>query len=134
MVEILGYKFPDYMVAEYKRVPKLIVEKTVIEGWGGKRCYYTLLPKYCRNQLSYVSLLRSNEHSYYDKDDLQNDKNDLQDMANEFNNNKSLNKVYKQSRMIAVNNLINDYTKDIKEYQEKLDKIKKLKAELDEAD
>lgn len=55
-------------------------------------------------------------------------------MADEFNNDEDLNEDYKQSRVTAVNNLIGDYTKSIKEDQDKLDKFKKLKVELDKDD
>jgi hypothetical protein len=122
MVKVLGYELSDYDVAEYEKAPKLVVKK-----WSGGE-YYTLSPEYDKNQMFYNSLVRSDERPYYDK-------NDLQEMADEFNNDENLDEDYRQSRMIAVNNLIDYYTKSIKEKQNELDKFKKLKAKLDlEAD
>ena len=122
MVEILGYELSDYDVVEYKKAPELVVKK-----WDGGK-YYTLCPEYDKNQMFYNSLVRSDERPYYDK-------HDLQEMADEFNNDEDLDEEYRQSRIIAVNNVIDDYTKSIKEGQSKLDKFKKLKVELDlEAD
>lgn len=122
MVKVLGYELSDYDVAEYEKTPKLVVMK-----WNGGQSY-SLAPEYDKNQMFYNSLVRSDEHPYYDK-------NDLQEMADEFNNDENLDENYRQSRMIAVNNLIDDYTKSIKRDQDELDKLDKLKAKLDfEAD
>ena len=72
----------------------------------------------------YHVLVYSDDSPYYGK-------HDLQKMADEFNDDEDLNEEYRQSRMVAINDLIDYYTKDIKEDQSKLDKFKKLKAELD---
>lgn len=118
MVKVLGYELSDCDVAEYEKAPKLVVNK-----WDSGK-YYTLSPEYNRHQMFYDSLFRSNEYPYYDRDDLQN-------MADEFNNDEDLNENYKHARVTAINNQINVYIREIKQDRDKLDKLRKSKNEFE---
>lgn len=117
MTKLLGFNLSDYDLVKYENIPTMQVKH-----WSSDNSY-SLAPEWSARQMMYSSVL-STDDGY--------SKEDLQDIADEFNNNSALVEEYNKSRLLAVNSLIEYNRNKIKEAKEDLFNLIKERDELNE--
>jgi len=117
MTKLLGFDLSDYDLVKYENIPTMKVKH-----WSSDNSY-SLAPEWSARQMMYSSVL-STDDGY--------SKEDLQDIADEFNNNSALVEEYNKSRLLAVNSLIEYNRNKIKEAKEDLFNLIKERDELNE--
>lgn len=117
MTKLLGFNLSDYDLVKYKNIPIMQVKY-----WSSDNSY-SLAPEWSARQMMYSSVL-STDDGY--------SKEDLQDMADEFNSNPDLVDEYNESRLLAFNSLIEYNRNKIKEAKEDLFNLIKERDELNE--
>lgn len=115
MTKVLEYDISDYDLVENENVPVMKVEH-----WSTDNSY-SLAPEWSGDQIMYSSVLSTDEG--YTKEDLQ-------DMADDFNNDDTLSDEYKKARKQAVDELIEYNKRKIKDSKEELAKLIFLQQEI----
>lgn len=118
MADVLGYNLSNYDLVKYDKAPKMVVNK-----WNDGSL--SLAPEYEKDQMFYSSVASTDDSPYLDR-------NDLEGMAEDFNNDPDLEEEYKDSRYKAVNDLIEYNTNCIKDKEKELHNLKELKLKLNE--
>jgi len=117
MAKVLGYDISDFDLVKYENIPTMRVMY-----WSSDNSY-SLAPKWSPRQTMYDSIF-STDDGY--------SKEDLQDMADEFNNDYDLAGEYNKARLLAFNSLIIYNKNKIKEGKEDLDKLIAERDKLNE--
>lgn len=117
MVKLLGFNIYDYDLVKYENIPTMQVKH-----WSSDNSY-SLAPEWSARQTMYSSVL-STDDGY--------SKEDLQDIADEFNNDSALVAEYNKARLLAFNSLIEYNRNKIKEAKEDLFNLIKERDELNE--
>lgn len=117
MTKLLGFNLSDYDLVKYKNIPTMQVKY-----WSSDNSY-SLAPEWSGDQMMYSSVFSTDDG--YSKDDLQ-------DMADEFNSNPDLVDEYNEARLLAFNSLIEYNRNKIKEAKEDLFNLIKEREELNE--
>ena len=115
MTKLLEYDISDYDLVENENVPTMKVKH-----WGSDNSY-SLAPEWSKEQRGYSSVL-STDDGYT--------KENLQDMADDFNNYDTLSDEYKEARQQAVDKLIEYNKREIEESKEELTKLISLQQEI----
>lgn len=115
MTKLLGFNLSDYDLVKYENIPTMQVKY-----WSSDNSY-SLAPEWSARQMMYSSVL-STDDGY--------SKEDLQDIADEFNNNSALVEEYNKARLLAVNSLISYNKKKIKESKVELTRLVSLQQEM----
>lgn len=115
MTKLLEYDISNYDLVENRNIPTMKVKH-----WSSDNSY-SLSPEWSREQRVYSSIL-STDDGYT--------KEDLQDMADAFNNYDNLPKEYKKARQQAVEHLIKYNKSEIEESKEELVKLSSLQQEI----
>lgn len=117
MTKLLGFNLSDYDLVKYENIPTMQVKY-----WSSDNSY-SLAPEWSARQMMYSSVLYTDDG--YSKEDLQ-------DMADEFNNNPDLVDEYNEARLLAFNSLIEYNRNKIKEAKEDLFNLINERDELNE--
>lgn len=117
MTKLLGFDLSDYDLVKYENIPTMQVKY-----WSSDNSY-SLAPEWNARQMMYSSVL-STDDGY--------SKEDLQDIADEFNKDSNLAEEYNKARLLAFNSLIEYNRNKIKEAKEDLFNLIKERDELNE--
>ena len=115
MTELLGFEFSDYDLVKHENIPTMKVMHWSSDG------SYSLAPECDKEQRMYDSVLSTDDG--YTKDDLQ-------DMADDFNNYDNLTDEYKKVRQQAVPYLININKREIEKSKKELSKLILLQKKI----
>jgi len=117
MTKLLDFKFSDYDLVKNENIPTMKVKY-----WSSDNSY-SLAPEWSGDQMMYSSVF-STDDGY--------SKEDLQDMADEFNHDSDLVDEYNKARLLAFSSLIEYNRNKIKEGKEALFNLIKERDELNE--